>query len=331
MPLRRLVKSLSIWQFWRFLCHINLATVREVVVCTFEQRLPSLSSEMAYYAILGLFPGILASLTAISLVDSLQNTFNKMAIRLGELAPEQVNSLIEEFVKVINSNNPQLFSISFLVALWASSGAISAAMRALDHIHQIPDKQARPFWKAKLVSLGLTLGAILLLVMASYLIFVSDLVIRNVASQSGEAVETWVLYAWRSSSWPLALGIVSAAFAFIYRFGPSRWTPGKPLLQGAVLAALSWAIISVSFRFYVSHNFSAYNRIYGAIGAVIVLLLWLYLTSLVMLIGDLLNVIVGKAMAKSQYEQSEIASLKPFLRRLGKGREAGEAGEAGRR
>ena len=183
-------------------------------------------------------------------------------------------------------------------------------MRALDHIHQVPAKQARPFWKAKLVSLGLTLGAILLLVIASYLVFVSDLVVRNVASQSGEVIETWVLDVWRLSSWPLALGIVSAAFAFIYRFGPSRWTPGKPLLQGAVLAALSWAIISTSFRLYVSHNFGAYNRIYGAIGAVIVLLLWLYLTSLVMLIGDLLNVIVGKAMARNKYQQSEIASMR---------------------
>ena len=310
MPLRRLMKSLSIWQFWLFLCHINLATVREVVICTFEQRLPSLASEMAYYAILGLFPGILASLTAISLVASLQNTFNQMATHLSELAPEQVNSLIEEFVKVINSNNPQLFSISFLVALWASSGAISAAMRALDHIHQVPVKQARPFWKAKLVSLGLTLGVILLLVIASYLVFVSDLVVRNVASQSGEVVETWVLDVWRLSSWPLALGIVSAAFAFVYRFGPSRWTPGKPLLQGAVLAALSWAIISTSFRLYVSHNFSAYNRIYGAIGAVIVLLLWLYLTSLVMLIGDLLNVTVGKAMVKNRYKDEQIARVR---------------------
>lgn len=280
------------------------------MVCTFEQRLPSLASEMAYYAILGLFPGILASLTAISLVESLQNTFNKMATRLSELSPEQVNSLIEEFVKVINNDNPQLFSISFLVALWSSSGAISAAMRALDHIHQIPAKQARPFWKAKLVSLGLTLGVILLLVIASYLIFVSDLVVRNVASQSGAALESWVLDAWRLSSWPLALGIVSAAFAFVYRFGPSQWTPGKPLLQGAVLAALSWAIISASFRLYVSHNFVAYNRIYGAIGAVIVLLLWLYLTSLVMLIGDLLNVTVGKAMAKGRHKQKEIVGVR---------------------
>ncbi|MEM9980165.1 MAG: YhjD/YihY/BrkB family envelope integrity protein, partial [Cyanobacteria bacterium P01_D01_bin.2] len=75
----------------------------------------------------------------------------------------------------------------------------------------------------------------------------------------------------------------------------SRWTRGKPLIPGAVLAALSWALLSASFRMYVA-QFGNYNKVYGAIGTVIILLLWLFLTSLVMLIGDQLNVTVGELM-----------------------------------
>jgi membrane protein len=205
--------------------------------------------------------------------------------------------LINNFANTINqTKNSGLFSVSFIAALWASSGALSAAMNALDQIHEIPPQKIRPFWKAKLISLGLTIGSISLLVIASFLVFISDLVVQLVVDQSGASV---LLALWRLLSWPLALGIVATTFAFIYRFGPSRWSHGTPLMPGAILAAISWAILSGLFRLYVA-NFGNYNKVYGAVGAVIVLLLWLYMTSLVLLIGDQLNVTVGEAMQKAK-------------------------------
>ncbi|MGD1856752.1 MAG: YihY/virulence factor BrkB family protein [Leptolyngbyaceae cyanobacterium] len=309
-PLQRLSRTLSPLEFIRFLSYINLETVRIVIKATLQRRLPSLASEMAYNAMLGLFPGILAMLTAIGLVNSLQNTFNRLAMSLSEIAPGAVNELIQNFAaEVSEGENKSLFSLSFVIALWASSGAISAAMRALDEIHQIPPKQRRPFWKARLLSIGLTIGTILLLMTASYFVFVSAGVIRLLAQQSGDTVGIWVLRIWELLTWPLALGIVSLAFAFVYRFGPSRWTRGKPLMPGAILAALSWALLSASFRLYVA-QFGNYNKVYGAVGTVIVLLLWLFLTSLVMLIGEQLNVIVGELMVHGpgffgRYSQSK--------------------------
>ncbi|MEO0394564.1 MAG: YihY/virulence factor BrkB family protein [Cyanobacteria bacterium P01_A01_bin.137] len=298
-PLRRISRTFSPLEFLRFLSYINFHTVKAVIRATLQRRLPSLASEMAYNAMLGLFPGILAMLTAIGLVKSLENTFNRLAMSLSEIAPGAVNDLIQNFAEeVSDGENKGLFSVSFVIALWASSGAISAAMRALDEIHQIPPEQRRPFWKARLLSIGLTIGTILLLMTASYLVFISDGVIQLLAQQSGETIRQWVLTIWRLLTWPLALGIVSSAFAFVYRFGPSRWTRGKPLMPGAALAALSWALLSASFRMYVA-QFGNYNKVYGAIGTVIILLLWLFLTSLVMLIGDQLNVIVGELMLHS--------------------------------
>ncbi len=281
--------------FWRFFRHLNWQTLRQVIDCAGKQRLPGLSAEMAYNAMLGMFPAILAVLTAIGLFESLRSTLHDLASQLSQVAPDEVQILIRTFVNGISqSRNRSLFSLSFIAALWASSGALSAAMTAFDHILQLPPEKTRPFWKAKLVALALTIGTIVLLVAASFLVFISDLLVKHIASQSG-FLGTGLLSTWRLLSWPSALSIVSAAFAFIYRYGPSYWQPGTPIWPGAVLAAISWATISGLFRFYVSH-FGDYNRAYGAVGAVIVLLLWLYLSSLVLLVGNLLNVIVGTAM-----------------------------------
>jgi len=285
-------------RFFRFFRYLNLVTLRKTFARAVQRRLMGLSAEMAYNAMLALFPAILAILTAVGLFeDSLQSTVRNLANQLSEVVPYEAMELINNFANTINqTKNSGLFSVSFIAALWASSGALSAAMNALDQIHEIPPQKIRPFWKAKLISLGLTIGSISLLVIASFLVFISDLVVQLVVDQSGASV---LLALWRLLSWPLALGIVATTFAFIYRFGPSRWSHGTPLMPGAILAAISWAILSGLFRLYVA-NFGNYNKVYGAVGAVIVLLLWLYMTSLVLLIGDQLNVTVGEAMQKAK-------------------------------
>jgi membrane protein len=295
-PLARIWHTFSPLEFARFLSFVNLRVVQQVVSTTFRQRLPSLASEMAYNFMLGLFPAILAFLTAIGIFSPLRSTFINLAGSLSEIAPVGVPELIDDFIAAVIENQSRgLFSLSFGFALWASSGAMSAAMRALDQMHQIPARRRRPFWKARLVSIALMLGTIALLIIASSLVFISDWAVHQLVVHSSGEVSLWVSRAWVLFRWPLALSVMSAAFAFIYRFGPSQWSPGKPLMPGAILAALSWAIISGLFRLYVTH-FG--NFVYSAVATLIVLLLWLWLTSLVMLIGDLLNLTVGKAMVE---------------------------------
>ncbi|MCL1468970.1 YihY/virulence factor BrkB family protein [Argonema galeatum] len=284
-------------RFFRFFRHLNWRTLKKTLQRAGQRRFPGLAAEMTYNAMLALFPSILALLTAIGLFESLQSSFKYLTVQLGSIAPKEALFLINGFTDTISlSQNKGLFSLSFIVALWTASGALSAAMEALDQINRIPPEQKRPFWKAKLVSLALTIGTILLLIAASFLVFISDLIVQMVARQSGN-LEPGLLSIWRLLSWPTALVIIASAIAFIYRYGPSRWAPGMPIMPGAIVAAVSWAILSAFFRLYVS-NFGNYNAAYGAIGAVIVLMLWLNLTSLVMLFGAQLNVSVGEAMQR---------------------------------
>ena len=286
-------------RFFRFFRHLNWVTLRKTFARAIERRLMGLSAEMAYNAILALFPAILAILTAIGLFEeSLQSTFRNLVRQLSEVAPYEVVELIRQFkLEISRTKSSGLFSLSFVFAIWASSGVLSAAMNAFDQMHKIPPEETRPFWKAKLVSLGLTIGSILFSVLASFLVFVSDWLVKIVVAHSGASL---LLTLWRLLSWPLALGIIATGCALIYRYGPSRWAKGTPIMPGAVLAAISWAIVSAMFRLYVT-NFGNYNKVYGAVGAVIVLLLWLYMTSLVLLLGDQLNVTVGEAMQQGKF------------------------------
>ncbi|WP_204102080.1 MULTISPECIES: YihY/virulence factor BrkB family protein [Spirulina sp. CCY15215] len=309
--------------FFRFFSHLNWLVIRTIIARIFRQRLAGLSAEMAYNSLLALFPAILALITAIALFEdplstlfrtlierfgvvqdeSLGSTMRGLAANLKIVAPDLVWELLSNFVtEITRTRSTGLFSASFAATLWISSAAIGAAMNALDRIHEIPRHKRRPWWHAKIISLLLTLASIGLLLIASFLVLVGDVLVkfavRTIEALPIEELEIgsyWLLKLWQQLNWPFALSIAIVAFALIYRLGPSQWRRDTPILPGAMLAAFAWAGISLLFRVYVD-NFGAYNKVYGAVGAVIVLMLWLYLTSLVFLIGGVVNVTVGEAM-----------------------------------
>lgn len=292
-------------RFLRFFRHLNGRALKKTFTRTTERRLLGLASEIAFNAMLSLFPAIIAILTAIGLFEeSLQETFKQLAAQLSQIAPEEALILIRDFAaaEITRSRNSGLFSLSFAIAIWTASGAISTAMTAFDQIHQISSDKKRPFWKAKAVSLGLTIGTILLFVLASFLVFISDLLLGMAVNENGSLI--FLLHLWQLLRWPLALGIIATAFSFVYRYGPSVWNSGTPMLPGAILAAISWAILSALFRTYVA-NFGNYNKVYGAVGTVIVLMLWLWMSAAVLLVGDQLNVTVGEEI-RSKADKNQL-------------------------
>ncbi|GCL41439.1 YihY/virulence factor BrkB family protein [Anabaena sp. FACHB-1250] len=284
------------FHFISFFRHLKWRTLKKTFARTIETRLLGLAAEIAFNTMLSLFPAIIALLTAIGLfAESLRNTFIQLATELSKIVPQEAWILIRDFTthEIANSKNSSLFSLSFVITLWTASGAINTAMTALDQIQQIHPKKMRPFWQAKLISLGLTIGTILLLMLASFLVFISDLLLGIVVNNNTYLI--FISHLWQFLRWPLALATVATAFAFVYRYGPSKCKTNTPLIPGAILAAIFWAIVSAIFRLYVK-NFGNYNKVYGAVGAVIVLMLWLWMSAFVLLVGYQLNVTVGEEM-----------------------------------
>jgi len=308
---------MRIMRFFRFFRYLTWNTLHEIIVRSGRQRLPGLAAEIAYNTTLAMFPAIVMLLTVVGMVGSSQSTLEAISLQLSRYAPEEVLELITRFLRELSPASSQsLFSISFIAAVWVASAAVGSAMNALDYIHRVPLRRRRPFWQNKLIAIGLTFGTILLLVGASVLVFVSDFVIKFVAIQGdqlaqslgnkSDSMASGVLTFWAKLSTPISLGMVALAFAFIYRFGPSLRRRGTPLLPGAILATIFWALLSGLFRLYVS-NFGNYNRIYGAVGTIIILLIWLQLSALAMLIGAQLNVTVGDAMMAQKRQRRSLA------------------------
>ncbi|MGB2926802.1 MAG: YihY/virulence factor BrkB family protein [Limnothrix sp.] len=373
-------------RFFRFFLYLNFKTIVRTIRQALQRRLMGLSAEIAYNVMLSLFPIIIMMLTALGIfTERLDETVLQLANYYREVMPISVWKLLQDFAGEISKGPSKgLFSVSFIATIWVSSGALSAAMNALDLIHEIPQQQRRPFWKAKLISIFITVGAIALLIFASFLVLVGDSVVRvgldlvvrlpvdttgvsilvtlwrflsfplalgfgagviaillNIITSPPDRRHPWrklkkvslglaiatlsfiaicfvilfiqnlivnreidydlanvIVTLWRFLSLPVALMIVSIAFAFIYSMGSSRMTQGMPVLPGAVMGAVSWAVISSLFRLYVA-NFGQYNRVYGAVGTAIILMLWLQLSALVMLLGDQFNVVVGEEMLRN--------------------------------
>ena len=359
--------------------YFNFQILNLTIKSAFQKRIVGLSSEIAYYALLALFPALITIFTALGFFqDSIEKTLLNLLNQYQDVFPSIVWELLKDFIfEITQSSNKSLLSLSLIASIWISSSALSSTMNAMDQIQGIPIHEKRPFWKAKLTSIFITISALFLLILASILILLGDYIIQLslfliqklpvdnaggylllkiwrllnwpfsfgiiaifaiyiykffkqkedkfnrlrkiktfliglviivlsliilitflifienlIRKVSGDYYMAFILIKiWQVLSWPIALTIVALAFAFIYRIGTSRWKSGTPLLPGAFLAAISWAIISGVFRLYVS-NFGLYNKIYGAFGAIIVLMLWLQISALVMLIGYQLNIII---------------------------------------
>ena len=197
----------------------------------------------------------------------------------------------------------QIFSIITITSI------VAITISIVYQIQHSRRPKGRSEEKNIVITIAVGVGIICVQLVYSAFILVQGLMI-NFSLE--EKVSSFLVSIWRLVSFPIAFGIVAIAFAAIYHFGCSKRSPKIPLMPGAILAAVSWAIVSSVFRYYVS-NFGVYYKIYGALGTAIILLLWLYLSALVMLIGEQANLTIGKAILAKQKQATSLESTFPEL------------------
>ncbi|MBV8653612.1 MAG: YihY/virulence factor BrkB family protein [Alphaproteobacteria bacterium] len=244
-----------------------------------EHNVSIMAAGVGFYALLSIFPGLTALISLYGLIANPSDVERLLASQ-QLLPPEAVALLVKQTSALVDQGARKLsfgLVVSLLFALWSTNYAISTLMTALNAAYG--EREKRSYLVTIALSLALTSGLVLFAIFALLLVAVLPAVI-HLLPIAGE---------WRMSvaltRWPLLAVIVMAALAAMYRFAPSRtearwrWVSG-----GAVIATLAWIVVSLGFSIYVE-RFSTYDRTYGSLGAVVVLLMWFYLSAFVVLLG----------------------------------------------
>jgi membrane protein len=267
-----------ITEFWTNLDHDNISVI---------------AAGVAFYGLLAIFPGMSALISVYGLVADPVVIEREVAALSGVLPQEALKLLSDQLHSLIAAPPAKLgisLIVSLLLALWSAMSGTSALMRALTVAYEEPDPRGVVGFYGQALVLTVAIGAFGLV--SLFLIAVVPAAVELLP----------VPAAWRDAialiRWPVLAGIVVIALGFLYRFAAARQTPRWHLLgPGTIGAALLWLVGSAGFSFYVE-RFASYDKTYGSIGAVVILLMWFYVSAYIVLAGAELNSVIEKAQQR---------------------------------
>ena len=250
------------------------------------------AAQLAYYFLLALFPALLF-LTALIGLFPLKETLPELMLYLQTVLPADALSLLERYLdSVVKGSSGDILSLGLLGALWASSSGVTAIMESLNVVYGA--EETRPYWKVRIIATLLTIGLAGFIIVSTTLILYGERIGEWIANFVGLG---WLfVIAWNVLQWPASISLMLFALAVIYYICPDVDHDWRWVTPGSVCAVSMWLVVSLGFKLYVE-NFGNYNAAYGSIAGVIVLMLWLYLTGVVMLLGGEINAEIEHAAA----------------------------------
>lgn len=254
------------------------------------------SAQLAYYFFLSLFPALIL-VTALLGLAARQgpNLENELLQSLATMLPESAFGTVRDiFNQITKSSGGGIFTFGAAGALWSATAGMSAMQDTLNSVYGV--EEGRSFLKRTLLAMGLTVGALVLAILALALSFFGTSLLGLLGKSAGLGAVATV--ASRGAEWLIALFLLSLIFAMTYYFAPDVKQPKwQWVTPGAAIGIFLWIAASLGFRLYL-HYFDTYSKAYGSMGAVIVLLLWFYVSGLALLLGAEINSAVENLKAK---------------------------------
>ncbi|WP_027410731.1 YihY/virulence factor BrkB family protein [Anoxybacteroides tepidamans] len=263
---------------------MNLTFIREMVKRFQEDEVSRLSAELAYFFLLSLFPFLIFLFT---LLAYLPIPHEDVLSVIRQYAPKEAMDLIEANIHyIMDHQNGKLLSLGIIGALWSASNGIDAIVRAFNRAYDV--EESRSYIVARGMSILLTFGMMAVIVVALLLpVFgkAVGLFLSSVIGVSDTFLTVWGMFRWAVSS--LILFIV---FTSLYYFAPNKRLRYKDVLGGALFATVGWIVTSLAFSYYVE-SFARYTSMYGSLGGIIILMVWFYLSGMIIVLGGELNAI----------------------------------------
>jgi membrane protein len=271
-----------------------------------------MAAQLAYYFLFSLFPALLFLVAVASyfpvdtLVDDIFRTMGRF------MPPEALSIITDQIKKISDSEQGGLLTLGFFVTLWSSSGAMTAIIDTLNRAYDI--QEGRAWWKVRLTAIALTVGVSTFILASFALVLVGPAFAERAADAMnlGAAFE----WTWKILQWPVIFTLVSMAIACIYYWGPDAEQDWVWLTPGAITATMCWMAASLGFKYYVA-TMGNYTETYGAIGGFMVLMLWFYISGLVVLLGAEMNAEIEHA---SPYGKEEGEKVPGEKRKIGPAR-----------
>jgi membrane protein len=272
-----------------------------------DDNVTDLAAALTYYGILSIFPALIALVSILGLVGP--SATQPLIDNLTVVAPGPAKDIVTSAIQNLQDNRGSagaLLIVGLALAIWSASGYISAFMRAANSIWDV--EEGRPIWKTVPLRVCVTVVMLLLLVVSAIAVVVTGPFADQVGNVIG--VGSTAVTVWDIAKWPVLVLIVALMLAILYYTAPNVRQPGfRWVTPGGLIAVVLWIIASALFALYVA-NLGSYNKTYGALGAVVVFLVWLWITNVVILLGAEVN---AELERERQIAAGHPADREPFL------------------
>ena len=275
-----------------------------------EDNMLTYAAALSYQLFLSLFPFLIFFVALLGALD-IPGFFDWLLDQARAVLPVQATEIVEQALEQIRSQAQTFLSLAIIVALWSASAAVRMTMQALDVAYDV--EEGRPWWKTYPLSILYTILLTVLLIVAVALMLIGPELVEWLAQQIGLSSLFVTLWGWLHI--PAAVLLLVVGLALVYYFFPNIDYPFRFILPGAVLAVILWLVASFGFSFYVN-NFSSYSAIYGSMAAIIVVLLYLYISACVLLLGAEVNAEIYYQFAEGHDGDARRRSFVPRKRDL---------------
>ena len=283
-------------------------TLRRVKQQIDDDRVLAVSAGVTFYVVLAMIPALTALISLFGLVSAPQDVPGQLTSLTGIMPVEAATLLTEQATRIAAKPSGALSLTALIaigIAVWSANGGTKALIEALGIAYGV--KETRGFVRLNLVSLGFTFGGLLFAVVLGGLVAALPLILEWL--MRGQSAETVILW----GRWPIVIAVLLSVLALLYRLGPDWPSVQKAwITPGAVVAALGLIVTSSALGWYVS-NFGSYDETYGSLAAVVVLMLWVWLSTIVVLIGAEINAELDRKSGVSHVGQDGMRKVEPSL------------------
>jgi membrane protein len=266
----------------------RFGVLRRTITEFSEDNLTDWAAALTYYGLLAIFPALIALVSLVGLFADPEVTAQKITEIVTQIGPSSGAETFSGPIESITSNQSAagiLFVVGLLAALWSASAYVGAFMRASNVIYETPE--GRPIWRLRPLQILVTLVMVILVAILALSLVLTGPIVDAVAEPLG--ISSTATTIWDIAKWPVMVVIVLTIIAVLYYSTPNVKLRGfKWVTPGTILALVAWLIASAGFAFYVA-NFGSYDKTYGTLGGVVVMLIWLWITNLALLFGQELN------------------------------------------